>query len=41
MEKAEKAAMGDMEDNVFKPILTPLSENDKIFLKLWHAFVER
>ena len=25
--------MGDMEDNVFKPILTPLSDNDKVFLK--------
>ena len=33
MDKAEKAAMGDMEDNVFKPILAPLSDNDKIFLK--------
>jgi hypothetical protein len=33
MEKAEKAAMEDMEDNVFKPILAPLSDNDKVFLK--------
>ena len=33
MDKAEKAAMGDMEDNVFKPILAPLSDNDKTFLK--------
>jgi len=33
MDKAEKAAMGDMEDNVFRPILNPLSDNDKIFLK--------
>ena len=33
MEKVEKAAMGDMEDNVFKPILAPLSDNDKLFLK--------
>lgn len=33
MDKAEKAAMEDMEDNVFKPILSPLSDNDKIFLK--------
>lgn len=33
MDKAEKAAKRDMEDNVFKPILTPLSDNDKIFLK--------
>lgn len=32
MGKSEKAAMLDMEDNVFKPILTPLSDNDKIFL---------
>lgn len=33
MDKVEKAAMGDMEDNVFKPILNPLSDNDKIFLQ--------
>lgn len=33
MDKAEKAALGDMEDNVFKPIMAPLSDNDKIFLK--------
>lgn len=33
MDKAEKSAMGDMENNVFKPILSPLSDNDKIFLK--------
>lgn len=33
MGKVEKAALGDMEDNVFKPILSPLSDNDKIFLK--------
>lgn len=33
MDKAERAAMGDMEDNVFKPILNPLSDNDKLFLK--------
>jgi hypothetical protein len=33
MDKAERSAMGDMEDNVFKPILSPLSDNDKIFLK--------
>ena len=33
IDKAEKAAMGDMDDNVFKPILSPLSDNDKIFLK--------
>ena len=32
MDKAEKAAMGDMDDNVFKPILAPLSDNDKVFL---------
>jgi hypothetical protein len=32
MDKVEKAAMGDMDDNVFKPILSPLSDNDKIFL---------
>lgn len=33
LDKSEKAAMGDMEDNVFKPILAPLSDNDKIFLR--------
>lgn len=33
MDKAEKASMSDMEDNVFKPILLPLSDNDKLFLK--------
>ena len=32
MEKAENAAMRDLEDNVFKPILRPLSDNDKKFL---------
>lgn len=33
MIKSEKAAMKDMEDNVFKPILTPLSDNDRKFLQ--------
>lgn len=33
MDRVEKAAMGDLEDNVFKPILAPLSDNDRIFLK--------
>lgn len=33
MDKAEKAAMKDMEDNVFKPILSPLSDNDRLFLR--------
>ena len=33
MDKVEKSAMGDMENNVFKPILSPLSDNDIIFLK--------
>ena len=33
MDKVEKTALKDMEDNVFKPILAPLSDNDKIFLK--------
>lgn len=32
-DKAGQAAMEDMENNVFKPILTPLSDNDKLFLK--------
>lgn len=30
--KAEKSALGDLEDNVFKPILSPLSDNDRKFL---------
>jgi hypothetical protein len=33
MNKAEKAAMKDLEDNVFKPILSPLSDNDRLFLQ--------
>ena len=33
MDKAEKAAMKDLEDNVFKPILAPLSDNDRFFLQ--------
>lgn len=33
MNKSEKAAMKDMEENVFKPILAPLSDNDRVFLK--------
>lgn len=33
MDKAEKAALRDMEDNVFKPIMAPLSDNDRVFLK--------
>lgn len=33
MDKAERSSMGDMENNVFKPILNPLSDNDKLFLK--------
>lgn len=33
MNKSEKAAMKDMEDNVFKPILAPLSDNDRVFLR--------
>ena len=33
MDKAEKAAMKDLEDNVFKPILAPLSDNDRLFLQ--------
>lgn len=32
MNKVEATAMNDMDDNVFKPILTPLSDNDKVFL---------
>lgn len=31
--KAEKAATKDLKDNVFKPILDPLSENERHFLK--------
>ena len=33
MNKSEKAAMKDMDDNVFKPILAPLSDNDRVFLE--------
>ena len=33
MDKAERSSMGDMENNVFKPILNPLSDNDKFFLR--------
>lgn len=33
MDKAQKAALNDLEDNVFKPILAPLSDNDRLFLK--------
>jgi hypothetical protein len=33
MNKVEISAMKDMEDNVFKPILTPLSDNDRVFLR--------
>lgn len=33
MDKVEKAAMNDMDDNVFKPILAPLSDNDRLFLQ--------
>ena len=33
MNKVEKSALGDLEDNVFKPILAPLSDNDRLFLK--------
>lgn len=32
MNKAEKSAMEDMDDNVFKPIISPLSNNDRTFL---------
>lgn len=33
MAKAEKSALGDLEDNVFRPVLAPLSDNDRVFLK--------
>ena len=33
MNKSEKSAMKDMDDNVFKPILAPLSDNDRVFLE--------
>ena len=33
MDRVEKASMSDMEDNVFKPIVAPLSDNDLIFLR--------
>ena len=33
MGKAEQAALSDMDENVFKPILNPLSDNDIFFLR--------
>lgn len=33
IDKAEKSSLKDLDDNVFKPILTPLSDNDIIFLR--------
>lgn len=33
LDKAQRAAMRDMDDNAFKPILAPLSDNDRVFLK--------
>ena len=33
MDEAERAAQRDMEDNVFRPILNPLSDNDMVFLR--------
>lgn len=33
MDKVEKSALDDMQKNVFEPILNPLSDNDRIFLK--------
>lgn len=32
LQKAEKAALRDLEDNMFTPILAPLSDNDRAFL---------
>lgn len=31
--KAEAAAVMDMDDNVFRPVISPLSDNDRLFLK--------
>ena len=33
MDKVEQAALGDLDENVFKPILNPLSDNDLVFLR--------
>ncbi|MBQ7564830.1 MAG: hypothetical protein IJT16_12680 [Lachnospiraceae bacterium] len=33
MKKAYCAAIQDMDDNVFVPIMAPLSDNDRIFLR--------
>ncbi len=33
LKKAERASLQDMNDNVFVPILAPLSDNDRIFLR--------
>ena len=40
MDKVEKSSMGDMENNVFKPILSPLSDNDKLFLRAMAKYGE-
>lgn len=33
MDKAESSAMGDLEANIFTPIMNPLSNNDRLFLQ--------
>ncbi len=33
LDKSYKAAINDLNDNVFKPVLSPLSDNDRLFLK--------
>jgi len=32
LKKAEDSALRDMESNVFKPIISPLSDNDRLFI---------
>ena len=33
LDKAERASLSDMKNNVFEPVLAPLSDNDRAFLK--------
>lgn len=37
LKKAEESSRRDLEDNVFKPIMAPLSDNDRLFLRAMAA----
>ena len=41
IKKAENAAYHDLENNVFQPLLAPLSDNDRIFLQAMAGLGER